>query len=288
MRVLITGANGQVGRDLQEAFPAANASTELVCVDLPAVDIGNRDDVLAMVTSTAPDLIVNAAAYTAVDAAESDVDAAWRSNALAVRHLVEASDRVGAHLVHISTDYVFDGTKDSPYVEWDAPSPASVYGATKLGGETEALRGRSVTVARTSWVCSRHGSNMVKTILRVAADNPELAFVDDQFGHPTFADDLARMLVKLGTERRPGLFHVTNSGAVSWYGFARAVLSAAGLDPDRVRPIATADLQPPRPAARPANSVLDNAALRLSGVEPMPPFTEALERTVAWLADHAD
>jgi dTDP-4-dehydrorhamnose reductase len=163
-----------------------------------------------------------------------------------------------------------------------------VYGATKLGGEIEALRARSVTVARTSWVCSRHGSNMVKTILRVAADNPELAFVDDQFGHPTFADDLARMLVRLGTERRPGLFHVTNSGAVSWYGFARAVLSAAGLDPDRVRPITTADLQPPRPAARPANSVLDNAALRLSGIDPMPPFTEALDRTVAWLADHAD
>lgn len=288
MRVLITGANGQVGRDLQEAFIDANASTELICVDLPAVDIGSRDDVLALVTSTAPDLIVNAAAYTAVDAAESDVDAAWRTNALAVRHLVEASDKVGAHLVHISTDYVFDGTKDSPYVEWDAPSPASVYGATKLGGEIEALRGRSVTVARTSWVCSRHGSNMVKTILRVAADNPELAFVDDQFGHPTFADDLARMLVRLGTERRPGLFHVTNSGAVSWFGFARAVLSAAGLDPDRVRPITTADLQPPRPAARPANSVLDNAALRLSGIDPMPPFTEALERTVAWLADHAD
>jgi dTDP-4-dehydrorhamnose reductase len=288
MRVLITGANGQVGRDLQEAFPAANVSTELICVDLPAVDIGSRDDVLALVAATAPDLIVNAAAYTAVDAAETDVDTAWRSNALAVRHLAEASDRAGAHLVHISTDYVFDGTKDSPYVEWDVPSPASVYGATKLGGEIEALRANSVTVARTSWVCSRHGSNMVKTILRVAADNPELAFVDDQIGHPTFADDLARMLVRLGTERRPGLFHVTNSGAVSWYGFARAVLSAAGHDPDRVRPIATADLQPPRPAARPANSVLDNAALRLSGVAPMPEFAESLERTVAWLADHAD
>jgi len=288
VKVVITGANGQVGRELQEAFPAANADTEMVCVDLPAVDIGDRDEVLALVTGTAPDLIVNAAAYTAVDAAETDVDAAWRTNALAVRHLAEAADRVGAHLVHISTDYVFDGTKDTPYVEWDTPSPASVYGASKLGGEIEALHARSVTVARTSWVCSRHGSNMVKTILRVAQTNPELAFVDDQVGHPTFADDLARMLVRLGTERRPGLFHVTNSGATSWYGFARAVLEAAGEDPDRVRPIATADLQPPRPAARPANSVLDNAALRLSGIDAMPPFTEALERTVRWLADHGD
>jgi dTDP-4-dehydrorhamnose reductase len=288
VKVVITGANGQVGRELQEAFPAANADTELVCVDLPAVDIGDRDEVLALVTGTAPDLIVNAAAYTAVDAAESDVDAAWRTNALAVRHLAEAADRVGAHLVHISTDYVFDGTKDTPYVEWDTPSPASVYGATKLGGEIEAMHARSVTVARTSWVCSRHGSNMVKTILRVAQTNPELAFVDDQVGHPTFADDLARMLVRLGTERRPGLFHVTNSGATSWYGFARAVLEAAGEDPDRVRPIATADLQPPRPAARPANSVLDNAALRLSGIDAMPAFTESLERTVRWLADHGD
>lgn len=285
MRVLVTGANGQVGRELQEAFPEANLSTELVCVDLPDFDIGDRDVVGALVASVVPDVIVNAAAYTAVDAAETDADTAWRSNALAVRHLAEAADRHGAHLVHISTDYVFDGSKPTPYIEWDQPNPASVYGASKLAGEIEALRARSATVARTSWVCSRHGGNMVKTILRVAADNPELAFVDDQIGHPTFASDLARMLVRLATERRPGLFHVTNAGAVSWYGFAREVLIAAGEDPDRVRPIATADLQPPRPAPRPANSVLDNAALRLSGVEPLGDFREPLARTVAALLD---
>jgi dTDP-4-dehydrorhamnose reductase len=136
---------------------------------------------------------------------------------------------------------------------------------------------------RTSWVCGRHGANMLKTILRVAAANPELAFVDDQRGHPTFADDLAAMVGRLATDRRPGLFHVTNQGAVSWYEFARAVLEASGADPDRVRPITTNDLQPPRPAPRPANSVLDNAALRLSGLGPMPHFIEALERTVRWL-----
>ena len=283
MRVLVTGANGQVGTELQSAFPEANAGTELVCVDLPEVDIGDREQVRALVAGTAPDVIVNAAAYTAVDAAEADPDTAWRSNALAVRHLVEAADAAGAHLVHISTDYVFDGSKDSPYLEWDPPNPASVYGASKLGGEIEALRGTSVTVARTSWVCSRHGSNMVKTILRVAAEHPELSFVDDQVGHPTFADDLARMLVRLATERRPGLFHVTNAGEVSWYGFAREVLIAAGEDPDRVRPITTADLQPPRPAPRPANSVLDNAALRLSGVEPLGDFRVPLARAVAAL-----
>jgi dTDP-4-dehydrorhamnose reductase len=283
MRVLVTGALGQVGRELLEAFPAANTSTEVIGVDLGDFDIGDRDEVLAAVSASSPDVVVNTAAWTAVDAAESEPDGAWRSNALAVRHLAEASDRVGAHLVHISTDYVFDGTKGSPYVEWDEPNPASVYGASKLGGEREAAQARSFTIARTSWVCSRHGSNMVKTIMRVAAEQPELSFVDDQFGHPTFADDLARMVVRLATERRPGLFHVTNAGATSWFGFAQAVLEAMGEDPDRVRPISTADLQPPRPAPRPAFSVLDNMALRLSGVEPLPDFHEPLQRTVTWL-----
>lgn len=283
MRVLVTGALGQVGRELLEAFPAANGSTEVIGVDLADFDIGDRDEVLAAVISAAPDVVVNTAAWTAVDAAESEPDGAWRSNALAVRHLAEASDSVGAHLVHISTDYVFDGTKGSPYVEWDEPNPASVYGASKLGGEREAAQARSFTIARTSWVCSRHGANMVKTIMRVAREQPQLSFVNDQFGHPTFADDLARMVVRLATERRPGLFHVTNAGATSWFGFAQAVLEAMGEDPDRVLPITTADLQPPRPAPRPAFSVLDNMALRLSGIEPLPDYHEPLRRTVAWL-----
>ncbi|MCC5953296.1 MAG: dTDP-4-dehydrorhamnose reductase [Acidimicrobiia bacterium] len=282
MRVLITGAAGQVGRELVERFEGY----DLAAPDRSSLDIGDRDAVLGAVTTFEPDVVVNPAAFTAVDACETERDAAWRANALAVRHLAEGCRLVGAHLVHLSTDYVFDGTKPAPYVEWDLPAPASVYGASKLGGEQEAWAAPSTTVVRTSWVCGRYGSNMVKTIRRVAAANPELSFVDDQRGHPTLADDLARMVQKLAVQRLPGLFHVTNAGAVSWYEFARAVLEASGEDPDRVRPISTADLDPPRPAPRPANSVLDNAALRLSGIEPLGDFREALARTVAWLEAH--
>ena len=249
-----------------------------------ALDITDRDAVLGAVTASEPDCIVHPAALTAVDRCETEVDLAYRINAIGTRHVAEAARRVGAHVLYVSTDYVFDGTKAEPYLEWDTPNPQSVYGASKLAGERELDPGS--TVVRTSWVCGRYGQNMVKTILRVAESNPELAFVDDQRGHPTFAQDLATMIVRLVTERRPGTFHVTNQGAVSWYEFARAVLEAAGADPDRVRPITTADLDPPRPAPRPANSVLDNAALRLSGVELLADYHEPLERTVAWIRQH--
>jgi len=279
MRVLITGAAGQVGTELVAAF----GGHQVTACTRATLDVGDRDAVAAAVSDTGADLVINAAAYTAVDAAESDTDAAWRTNALAVRHLVEATNRTGAHLVHLSTDYVFDGTSPRPYVEWDPTCPTSVYGRTKRGGELEALAAPNATVVRTSWVCSRHGANMVKTILRLADGDGPLRFVDDQVGHPTFADDLAGMVRRLGTDRRPGLFHVTNQGAVSWFAFAREVVAAAGGDPARVEPIATVDLDPPRPAPRPANSVLDNAALRLSGIELLPHFSEPLARTVAWL-----
>jgi dTDP-4-dehydrorhamnose reductase len=202
-------------------------------------------------------------------------------NCAATRFVADGARRVGAHVVYVSTDYVFDGTKDGPYVEWDTPNPRSVYGRTKLGGESEIDPGW--TIARTSWVCGVHGSNMVKTILRLAAEHETLSFVDDQIGHPTFAADLAAMIVRLGVERVPGVFHTTNQGAVSWFAFAREVLSAAGQDPDRVRPIATADLDPPRPAPRPANSVLDNLAWRLHGFAPSRDFREPLAEVVAHL-----
>jgi dTDP-4-dehydrorhamnose reductase len=191
---------------------------------------------------------------------------------------------VGAHILYVSTDYVFDGTLDRPYVEWDATNPQSVYGRSKLGGEYEvaAVSGGDATVVRTAWVSGAHGANMVKTVLRLAAgpgDGP-LRFVDDQHGTPTFTADLASAIVGLALDRRPGTFHVTNQGETSWFGFARATLAAAGLDPERVEPIATGDLDPPRPAPRPANSRLDNAALRLSGLALLPEWTESLNRLV--------
>jgi dTDP-4-dehydrorhamnose reductase len=282
VKVFVTGAGGQVGHEVCARFDAA-PQHEVVAADHGELDVGDRDTVMKAITSAQPDAIVHCAAWTAVDACESDPDRAFRVNALGTRNVVEAGDRVGAHVVCLSTDYVFDGDKAEAYVEWDAPSPRSVYGHSKLGGEIEARAGGAALV-RISWVCGEHGSNMVKTILRLAAEHETLTFVDDQRGHPTFADDLATMLYRLVIDRRPGTFHVTNQGAVSWFEFAGAVLAAAGLDPARVKPIATVDLKPARPAPRPTNSVLDNAALRLGGIDLLPDFHEPLARLVRTLS----
>lgn len=280
MRVLLTGAGGQLGRELAGAF-RRSSSYEVVAADHATLDVSDRDAVRAAAGAAAPAAIVHAGAWTAVDACESDPDRAWAVNALGTRNVAEAAASLGAHMVYVSTDYVFDGTSSRPYVEWDHPNPQSVYGRTKLGGEREAaaLVPGACTV-RTSWVCGAYGSNILKTILALAATRDSLAFVDDQRGCPTFTEDLAAAIVRLTVERRPGVFHVTNQGATSWYGFARDVLAAAGKDPGMVRPVSTADLDPPRPAPRPANSVLDNCAWRLSGLPALPDYHDALERAM--------
>jgi dTDP-4-dehydrorhamnose reductase len=283
VRVLVTGATGQLGTDVVAQFCRAGVH-EVTGVGRDILDVGDRDVVHQVIGALRPDLVVHAAAWTAVDACESDPDRAWRVNALGSRHVAEASRDCGAHIVYVSTDYVFDGTKPDPYLEWDEPSPRSTYGRSKLAGEREVTAvAPGATVVRTSWVCGVHGSNMLKTVLRLAQGREPLFFVDDQRGCPTFTDDLSAMLYRLGVGRRPGLFHVTNQGPTTWYRFVRDILAAAGHDPGRVSPITTAELVPPRPAPRPANSVLDNAALRLSGLPLLPDHREALARTVAAL-----
>jgi dTDP-4-dehydrorhamnose reductase len=280
MKILITGAGGQLGSDLtrlleHELHHDVRAATHA------QLDVGDRDAVMTAVTSLAPDLLIHAAAWTAVDECEAQPDRAWRVNALGCRFVAEAAGVTGAHLVAVSTDYVFDGTSPRPYTEWDRPNPLSMYGRSKLGGEEE-IRSTvaGATVVRTSWLCGTQGSNMVKTVLRLAHGGGPLRFVDDQHGCPTFTEDLAAMLVRLGVAKRPGLFHATNQGPTTWYQFARDVVAAAGLDPAIVQPMQTSDLDPPRPAPRPANSVLDNAALRLGGVPLLPDHHEPLERIV--------
>lgn len=281
MKVLVTGAAGQLGVDLVRH--CVDAGDDVVALDRTGLDITDRDAVVAAVTAARPDAVMNTAAYTAVDACESNVELAHLVNATAVGHLAEACAASGAHLVHVSTDYVFDGTLDRPYRESDEPNPQSVYGQSKLSGER--LAGPGSSIARTSWVCGEHGDNMVKLVLRLAADpTRQLAFVDDQRGCPTFTADLAPALRRLALDRRSGTFHLTNAGPVSWYEFVRDILAAAGHDPSRVRPIATADLEPPRPAPRPANSVLDNAAWRAAGLSPLRDFHEPLAELVARLA----
>jgi dTDP-4-dehydrorhamnose reductase len=275
MRVLVTGAKGQLGVDLVRTCQAAG--DEVIACARADLDLTDRDSVLSAITSTRPDVVLNAGAWTAVDACESDPDRAYRTNAMGVRWVTEAARLTGSHVLHVSTDYVFDGTKAEPYHEWDDPNPQSVYGRSKLGGEREA--DPSHTIVRTSWVCGEHGPNMVKTVLALL-DQPELAFVDDQHGCPSFTADLAPTLRQLAVARLAGTFHLTNQGATTWYGFVRDVLEVAGSDPDKVRPIATGELDPPRAAPRPANSVLDNAALRHLGAPPLPHYREPLERLV--------
>ncbi len=282
MRVLITGAGGQLGIDLVAACAAAG--DEVFAFDRAGLDVGSRSDVHGAITSLRPEAVINCAAWTAVDACESDPDRALALNGTAVRWLAEASHRAGAHLVQVSTDYVFDGTLDRPYHEWDETDPQSVYGLTKLIGENEALvLGPSAAVVRTSWVCGRNGSNMVKTVMRLADAHPQLSFVDDQIGHPSFTHDLAPVVRRLALDRVSGVVHATNQGSCSWFQFAGEVVAAMGKDPAMVYPIATADLQPARPAPRPANSVLDNAVLRMAGFAPLRDFREPLRETVAAL-----
>jgi dTDP-4-dehydrorhamnose reductase len=296
VRILITGADGQLGRDLLDCLagrvpaggrrcallgpdgPRPSVQHEVLGTDIGTMPVDDRDAVLTAFTAFRPELVLHGGALTAVDRCETEVDLAFAVNAIGTRNVAEAAALVGAHVVYVSTDYVFDGTGDRPYREWDAPCPTSVYGASKLAGERECRPGS--TIVRTSWVSGAHGANMVVTALRLAGGDGELRFVDDQHGSPTFTADLAPAIVTLGLDRRPGIFHVTNRGATTWWGFVRAVLAQAGADPERVLPISTADLDPPRPAPRPANSVLDNMALRLSGLPALPTWEDALARLV--------
>lgn len=282
MRVLITGAGGQVGIDLVAV--CKTAGDEVVALDRAALDIADRAQVVEAITAAQPDVVVNCAAWTAVDECESDPTRAQVINGMAVRWIAEACKRSRAHLIQMSTDYVFDGTLDRAYRESDTTNPQSVYGRSKLIGEQEALTlGPAATVVRTSWVCGRNGANMVKTVMHLARENKQISFVCDQIGSPTFTHDLAPMLRTIALDRLDGLLHITNQGSCSWHQFAQAVVEAMGLDPAMVRPIATAELLPSRPAPRPAHSVLDNAALRAAGYPMLRDFHEPLSETVAAL-----
>ena len=268
MRILVTGAGGQVGRSLASEAPGG---TELLTCGHQDLDVADSAAVLAYVSRHKPDVIINTAAYTAVDRAESEPDGARRINADGPRYLAEAARSSGARLIHISTDFVFDGAASVPYAPEAVPNPLNVYGATKLAGERavlETLPGRCV-VLRTAWVYAAVGSNFVRTMLRVMKVNGSARVVADQVGTPTAARALAATLWQIATQPEiTGIHHWTDAGTASWYDFAVAVaeegalLGLLGADV-AVTPIATAEY--PTPARRPCYSVLDKKSLTSRG-----------------------
>ena len=261
MRILVIGKDGQVGHELSRlAWPG----DDLVSVGREACDLSNQQSIRDLVRRVAPEIIVNAAAYTAVDKAETERELCFAVNATAPRVLAEEAARLDALLIHYSTDYVFNGEKPEPYLENDALDPLSVYGASKAAGEAGVAGAASrYLLLRTTWVYGARGKNFLLTMLRLGQDRPELRVVDDQIGSPTSAGAIATATARLiGQYSRSaaavpsGVYHMTAGGATSWCGFARAIFSADGSPKPNVLPITTADY--PTPAKRPRNSVLSN------------------------------
>ena len=276
MKILLTGPTGQVGWELA---PRLAALGEVIAPDRQALDLADADAIRACVRDLRPDVVVNAAAYTAVDRAESEPDLAFAINGTAPGVLADEARRLGALLVHYSTDYVFDGAKEAPYTEDDTPNPLSVYGLSKLEGECAIqASGCRHLILRTSWVYAGRGRNFLLTMLRLGTERPELKIVDDQRGAPTWARDIAIATTQLLDEPPNGLFHVTAAGATTWYGFACEIMRCAGLTP-LVKRIRSDEY--PAAARRPANSVLDNTRLREAAGIAMPAWEESLARCLA-------
>jgi dTDP-4-dehydrorhamnose reductase len=283
-RWLITGAWGQLGSDLVRTLPGE----EVVAIDRDALDITDEAAVRAMVSAVRPHVLISAAAYTAVDAAEADEETAMLVNGAAPGLLAAAGREVGARTIQISTDYVFPGDATEPYAE-DAPTgPKSAYGRTKLAGERAVLAADpSANVVRTAWVYGETGNNFVKTMVTLEAQRETVSVVDDQRGSPTWSRHLARALVELGRSGAdPGIYHCTGSGDTTWYGFTQAIFEELGADPARVLPTTTDAF--PRPAPRPAYSVLSHQRWIDAGLTPMPHWRDALAEAFdscgsAWL-----
>jgi len=279
-RWLVTGAGGQLGSDLVDLLQRSGA--EVVGLARAELDITDADAVLAACERFHPDVVINAAAYTAVDAAESDPTTAFAVNAEGAGHVAAATAKLGARLVHVSTDYVFAGDATSPYDEEAPVAPRSVYGRSKAAGERAVLEAHpGAYVVRTAWVYGAVGQNFVKTMARLEREKETVTVVDDQRGSPTWSRDLADALITLArSDAPPGVYHCTNAGETTWFGFARAIFEELGADPTRVRPTTTAAF--PRPAPRPAYSVLGHRRWQQAGLPAMRPWRDALRAAFAF------
>lgn len=275
MRVLVTGAAGLVGSEIA-AFLGHHEVTLLTHDQL---DITDRDAAEQALGTLLPNAVINCAAYADVDGCERDPQAALLVNALGPRHLAVACARVGAHLVHVSTDYVFSGDKGAPYDEWDEPAPISAYGRAKLGGEREVMRhASSWSIARTALVFGRKRPTFVDMVLTRAHAGEPISAAQDVTGSPTSAADVARVLARLAVEWREGCFHVVNQGSCSRYELAREVLELSGMDPAKLTRSTAAEL--PWTARRPRNSTLASVALQHAGIPALRHYREALEEHI--------
>jgi dTDP-4-dehydrorhamnose reductase len=272
LKILVTGAGGQLGQELVRL--PVQPDLEIVGVDRTQLDITNPEQCANVMQAFQPDVVIHCAAYTKVDKAESEPDEAHRVNADGTRNAVLAAEQIGARFVYISTDYIFDGKAGRPYLESDRPNPQSVYGKSKLAGE-QSVRTLSSRyyIVRTSWVYGQYGNNFVKTMLRLAEERDRIKVVHDQIGSPTYALDLALFLLELVRTDRYGIYHASNTGACSWYEFAKAIFEERGLNV-RVEPCTTEEF--PRPAPRPSYSVLSHGSMRAHGFQPLRPWREAL------------
>ncbi|MBN9633025.1 MAG: dTDP-4-dehydrorhamnose reductase [Actinobacteria bacterium] len=270
-RYLIAGAAGMLGRDLRKAL----VGRDLTALSRAELDVTDRDAVLEAVAGH--DVVINASAYTKVDDAETHEDAAYAINALGTENLAIAAARAGARFVTVSTDYVFDGHATSPYAEDTPRDPINAYGRTKAAGEELALAAHpdGTYIVRTAWLYGAGGPNFAKTMVKLAGSHETVSVVADQLGQPTWTGDLAARIVDLVDSDAPsGVYHGTNSGQASWFDFAKAVFSAAGLNPDRVTPTDSATFV--RPAPRPSYSVLGHEAWAKAGLAPLRSWQEAL------------
>jgi len=272
LKILVTGCNGMLGNDVIDILSQTH---QVVGIDIDDCDITDIEQVYGKVAKIEPELVVHTAAYTDVDGCEKNIELAYRVNAIGTQNVALSCQRLGAIMLYVSTDFVFNGNKSEPYLEWDSPNPLSVYGFSKYAGEhfvTGLLN--KYYIIRIAWLYGGNGKNFVKTILRLADEQGKLRIVDDQIGSPTYTIDVARGIERLVESGRYGIYHMVNKGAVSWYEFARKILDLSERHHVMIEPITSEELG--RPAIRPAYSALRNLALELTIGDPMRAWEAAL------------
>jgi dTDP-4-dehydrorhamnose reductase len=279
MNILITGCNGQLGNEMQ-LLEKDFSEHQWFNTDVEELDITDQLAIEQFIQENQIDGIVNCAAYTAVDKAESNKELCTSLNTVAPAYLAASVDKRGGWMIQISTDYVFDGTKHTPYVETDTPCPDSVYGSTKLAGEFGVQKFcRRSMIIRTAWLYSTFGNNFVKTMLRLGKEKTELGVIFDQIGTPTYARDLAKaIMAAIAQGIQPGVYHFSNEGVISWYDFTKAIHRIAGITSCHVRPLHTAEY--PTPAKRPAYSVLDKTKIKETYNIEIPYWEESLKECI--------